>query len=68
MFAFRDTFWSTRGILIFVDIDLKGYKLSCCGSFGLGVFQFYSDCLQKPSPTSEDRKDGKFEFKTSVMQ
>ena len=31
-------------ILIFVDYDLQGYKLSCCGSFvlGLGFFSFIS--------------------------
>ena len=27
-------------ILIFFDNDSQGYKLSCCGSFGLGFFSF----------------------------
>ena len=37
-------FGSRWRILIFVDDGPKGYKLSCCGSFGLVFFQFYSDC------------------------
>ena len=33
-------FWSERVILIFVDCVSRDYKLSCCGSFGLGFFSF----------------------------
>ena len=29
-----------KGILIFVDNDPQGYKLSCWGSFGLDFFSF----------------------------
>jgi hypothetical protein len=29
-----------KGILFFVDNDPQGYKLSCCGSFGLDFFSF----------------------------
>ena len=32
-------FWSERGILVFVNNDSQYF--SCCGSFGLGFFQFY---------------------------
>jgi hypothetical protein len=28
------------GILIFVDNDPQGYKLSCCGGFALDFFSF----------------------------
>ena len=29
-----------KGILFFVDNDPQGYKLLCCGSFGLDFYSF----------------------------